>query len=104
MRVAIAIHKFDIPSVLETYDILSRGLYSHASPTMWNACSATSAYASCYIYRPELDDARSLVQSISDMTAMWDFNGGVGIDVGRTAAARWAFLTLYAPSTSLSFY
>lgn len=82
LRVAIAIHRFDLPAILETYDALSRGLYSHASPTMWSACLAVSNYASCYIYRPDADSFRSVMQSITDVSMMWRFDGGIGIDMG----------------------
>jgi len=37
MRVAIGIHGHDIDHVLETYDALSRGLFIHATPTLFNA-------------------------------------------------------------------
>ena len=40
MRIAVVIHGDDIPRVLETYELLSTGKYSHASPTMWNAGTA----------------------------------------------------------------
>ena len=39
MRVAVGIHGDDMDSVVDTYNGLSQGYYSHASPTLFNACS-----------------------------------------------------------------
>jgi len=37
MRVSIGIHGDDINSVIETYDMMSRGLFIHATPTLFNS-------------------------------------------------------------------
>jgi len=39
MRVAIGIHGEDIDSAIETYNLLSEKLFTHASPTMFNAAT-----------------------------------------------------------------
>ena len=89
MRVAIAIHGFDLPAIIETYDLLSRGLYSHASPTMWSACCTNAAYASCYIYRPDAETFDSVMHSILDVSKLWQSDGGIGLDLGSVPATRY---------------
>lgn len=37
MRVAIGIHKNDIKSAIETYNLMSEGWFTHASPTLFNS-------------------------------------------------------------------
>ena len=37
MRVALCVHGRDAPAVLQAYDLMSRGLFTHAMPTMFNA-------------------------------------------------------------------
>lgn len=37
MRVAIGIHKDDIDAAIETYNLMSEGWFTHASPTLFNA-------------------------------------------------------------------
>ena len=37
MRVALCVHGRDAPAVLQAYDLMSRGLFTHATPTMFNA-------------------------------------------------------------------
>lgn len=39
MRVAVGIHEDDIDKVIETYDYLSERYFTHASPTLFNACT-----------------------------------------------------------------
>ena len=37
MRVAIGIHKNDLDAAFETYDLMSNGWFTHATPTLFNA-------------------------------------------------------------------
>lgn len=39
MRVAVAIHRDDIDKVIETYNHLSERYFTHASPTLFSACT-----------------------------------------------------------------
>lgn len=49
MRVAVGIHKDDIPSVIETYDLLSNKYFTHATPTLFNAATPTPQMSSCFL-------------------------------------------------------
>ena len=49
MRVAIGIHGEDIPSVLETYDKMSQGLFIHATPTLFNSGTPRPQMSSCFV-------------------------------------------------------
>lgn len=37
MRVALGIHGEDIEAALESYDLMSRNYFTHATPTLYNA-------------------------------------------------------------------
>jgi ribonucleoside-diphosphate reductase alpha chain len=37
MRVSVGIHLDDLESVLETYDLMSKKFFTHATPTLFNA-------------------------------------------------------------------
>lgn len=39
MRVAVGIHKDDIDAAIETYNLMSEGWFTHASPTLFNSGS-----------------------------------------------------------------
>jgi ribonucleotide reductase alpha subunit len=49
MRVSIGIHGEDIPSVLETYDKMSQGMFIHATPTLFNAGTPRPQMSSCFV-------------------------------------------------------
>ena len=37
MRVSVGIHKGDIASAIKTYNMMSEGWFTHATPTLFNA-------------------------------------------------------------------
>lgn len=37
MRVSIGIHKNDLEAAFETYDLMSRQMFTHATPTLFNS-------------------------------------------------------------------
>lgn len=41
MRVAVGIHEENIEKVLETYEYMSQKYFTHASPTLFSACTVT---------------------------------------------------------------
>ena len=50
LRVAIGIHGDNLELVKKTYDSISLKMYTHATPTLFNACSNTNQLASCFLY------------------------------------------------------
>jgi ribonucleoside-diphosphate reductase alpha chain len=48
MRVAVGIHKDNIDAILKTYHLISQHYYTHATPTMYNAGTRSSNFASCF--------------------------------------------------------
>ena len=48
LRVALGLFKDDIPNVLKTYDLISRGLFTFASPTLFNAATRMGQLSSCF--------------------------------------------------------
>lgn len=49
MRVAIGIHGEDIDSAIETYNLMSMGKFTHASPTLFNAGTPKPQMSSCFL-------------------------------------------------------
>ena len=48
-RVSIGIHGDDIERVVETYDAMSKGLFIHATPTLFNAGTPRPQMSSCFL-------------------------------------------------------
>ena len=52
MRVAVAIHGENIDKAIETYNFLSERYFTHASPTLFSACTRRQQM-SRYIYQDQ---------------------------------------------------
>ena len=90
MRVALAAHGDDIDLVLETYDALSRHVFTPASPVLFNASTPTSHYASCFLYIPDCAEAATLLDGVRELDKLWLADGGLGLSVGAVPAKRLA--------------
>ena len=89
MRVAIAINLQDIPAVLSTYNALSRQLYTHATPTLFNAGCHMKTYSSCYLYQPDASTTISLLSSALDLNNLWASDGGIGLSLATVPGRRY---------------
>ena len=49
MRVAVGIHKDDLDSAIETYNYMSEGWFTHATPTLFNSGTPKPQMSSCFL-------------------------------------------------------
>lgn len=89
MRVAVAIHGRDIHRVLETYELLSRGFYTHATPTLINAGKRNQTLSSCFIVPSDCSSTNSTFDGLRDIANIFTSGGGVGIDLHAVPAKRY---------------
>ena len=100
MRTAIALSmagmtntsKEQIDKVLNnirvTYDLLSNKIYTHASPTYYNAgASDFPQYASCFLLGCG-DSGREITQAVADMAVISKFAGGIGLHIHELRSAN----------------
>ncbi|KAI0361335.1 Rrm1 protein [Trametes cingulata] len=88
MRVAVSIHLDDIQSALETYDLLSRSLYIHATPTLLNAGKASAQLSSCFLARADTSTISATYEGLKDVAGIFMQDGGVGLDLHTVPARR----------------
>ena len=88
MRTAIAVHQLDVNAVLQTYDALSRQLYTHASPILYNAGTTKHRYASCYLYQLSAESPARVLSSALDLDELWLSDGGIGLSMDAVPAQR----------------
>lgn len=81
MRVAIGIHGKDIDAAIETYDLLSRHIFTHASPTMFNAATVIPQLSSCFVQGLQEDSIVGIYQTMQDTAIISKTGGGVGIHI-----------------------
>lgn len=80
MRVAVGIHKDNIDAILKTYDLISQHYYTHATPTMYNAGTVSSNFASCFLIGTE-DSIEGIFKTITDCGKISKLAGGIGLHV-----------------------
>ena len=85
MRVAIGIHGDDLHLVKKTYDALSMKLYTHATPTLFNAGCPRFQGSSCFLMGTE-DSIEGIFKSITDCAKISKWSGGIGIHVSNIRA------------------
>jgi len=90
MRCAIGIHgpskknKYEgnIQKVIETYNEISNGKFTHASPTLYNACSIRAQMSSCFLLHMD-DDLNHMYQTALRSALISKYAGGIGIDISN---------------------
>ena len=80
MRVAVCIHIGNIDKVFETYEEMSKGSFTHASPTLFNAGSRRAQLASCFLLKCE-DDLEHIYDTNKRSALISKYGGGIGIDI-----------------------
>ena len=80
MRVAVCIHLGNIDKIFETYEEMSKGTFTHASPTLFNAGSRRAQLASCFLLKCE-DDLEHIYETNKRSALISKYGGGIGIDI-----------------------
>ena len=86
MRVAVGIHREDITSVLETYNMMSQRLFTHASPTLFNAGTPTPQLSSCFLLCMKEDSIIGIYDTLSRCASISKHAGGIGISAHNVRA------------------
>ncbi len=89
MRVAVAIHCDDViptdnilNNIKNTYEYISQGYFTHATPTLFNAGLKTGNLASCFLLGTE-DSITGQFKTIGDCAQISKWAGGIGIHVSN---------------------
>ena len=91
LRVAIAIHHRTITNISieekinyikETYDLISLGYFTHATPTLFNAGTNHEQLSSCYLLGTE-DSLNGIFKTISDVANISKWAGGIGLHISN---------------------
>ena len=88
MRVSIGIHGEDIPSVLETYDKMSRGMFIHATPTLFNAGTPRPQMSSCFLIANKEDSINGIYGTLTECAQISKWAGGIGMHIHDVRANK----------------
>jgi ribonucleoside-diphosphate reductase alpha chain len=86
MRVALGIHGDDIESVIETYECMSNMLFTHATPTLFNAGTDHPQMSSCFLMELEDDSITGIYNTLQDCAQISKYAGGIGLHIHKLRA------------------
>jgi len=81
MRVALGIHGKDIEAAFDTYEKLSKKMFTHATPTLFNAGTAKPQLASCFLLHMHDDSIEGIYKTLTDCAKISQLAGGIGIHI-----------------------
>ena len=79
MRVALGIHKTDIKSAIKTYNLMSEGWFTHATPTLFNAGTPKPQMSSCFLLTMKEDSIAGIYQTLQSCAQISQSAGGIGL-------------------------
>ena len=87
-RVSIGIHGDNIERVVETYDAMSKGLFIHATPTLFNAGTPRPQMSSCFLVANKDDSIDGIYDTVKECAQISKWAGGIGLHVHNIRANK----------------
>ena len=81
MRVAVGIHHGNIDKALETYDLMSQGYFTHATPTLFNSGTPTPQMSSCFLLTMQDDSLVGIYDTLKQCALISKSAGGIGLSI-----------------------
>jgi len=81
MRVSVGIHKNDIESALKTYNLMSEGWFTHATPTLFNAGTPKPQMSSCFLLTMKEDSITGIYDTLQQCAKISQSAGGIGLSI-----------------------
>lgn len=86
MRVAIGIHKNDIQAAIKTYNLMSEGWFTHATPTLFNAGTPKPQMSSCFLLTMKEDSIEGIYDTLKSCAQISQSAGGIGLAIHNIRA------------------
>merc|ERR1719381_70645 len=87
MRVSVGIHGEDIDGAIETYDLLSQRLFTHASPTLFNSATPRPQLSSCFLLTMASDSIEGIYDTLKQCALISKSAGGIGLNIHNIRAS-----------------
>ena len=81
MRVSVGIHHNNIPRSLETYDLMSQGYFTHATPTLFNSGTPMPQMSSCFLLTMQDDSLDGIYDTLKQCALISKSAGGIGLSI-----------------------
>lgn len=86
MRVSVGIHGDHMEGVRETYELMSKLYFTHATPTLFNAGTKYPQLSSCYLVEMQDDSISGIFSTLEDCAQISKWAGGIGLHIHKLRA------------------
>ncbi len=86
MRVSIGIHLDDMEAVKETYELMSKKFFTHATPTLFNSGTPKPQMSSCFLLTMQDDSIDGIYNTLKQTAKISQSAGGIGLSIHNIRA------------------
>ncbi|WP_396210402.1 ribonucleoside-diphosphate reductase subunit alpha [Flavobacterium sp.] len=86
MRVAVGIHLNDMDAAIETYELMSKKFFTHATPTLFNAGTPKPQMSSCFLLTMKDDSIDGIYDTLKQTAKISQSAGGIGLAIHNVRA------------------
>ena len=86
MRVSIGIHPDDLDAAMETYELMSKKYFTHATPTLFNAGTPKPQMSSCFLLTMKDDSIDGIYDTLKQTAKISQSAGGIGLSIHNVRA------------------
>ena len=81
MRVSVGIHYDDLDSAIETYNLMSKKFFTHATPTLFNSGTPKPQLSSCFLLTMKDDSIDGIYDTLKQTAKISQSAGGIGLSI-----------------------
>jgi len=86
MRVSLGIHLEDIDAAMETYELMSKKFFTHATPTLFNSGTPKPQMSSCFLLAMKDDSIDGIYDTLKQTAKISQSAGGIGLSIHNIRA------------------
>lgn len=86
MRVSIGIHLNDLDAAFETYELMSKRFFTHATPTLFNSGTPKPQMSSCFLLAMKDDSIDGIYDTLKQTAKISQSAGGIGLSIHNVRA------------------
>lgn len=86
MRVSVGIHLNDLDAAIETYELMSKKFFTHATPTLFNSGTPKPQMSSCFLLAMQDDSIDGIYDTLKQTAKISQSAGGIGLSIHNVRA------------------
>ncbi len=86
MRVSVGIHLDDLDAAIETYHLMSKRYFTHATPTLFNSGTPKPQMSSCFLLAMKDDIIDGIYDTLKQTAKISQSAGGIGLSIHNIRA------------------